>query len=163
MWARRSVWLHWLLTAYLWLIAWLPLGDWNRQADDLLLPQMLAGKGIERADVLMLVFVTIPALLFWLGYIYRSVWLAASALIFDAVWSVMQILSWWIPYLFGTAKPWQVAYAKGPTTKVLPSFGKHIAPDGMHFAIHVLLAAALVTGVIGLRNLRKTPVDSEAT
>jgi hypothetical protein len=151
-WAKRSVWLHWLLAAYLWLIAWIPLGNWNRQSDAQLLPQLLAGQGMERGDVFMLAFAIAPALLFWLGYRYRNIWLAGSALLFDAIWSAMQILSWWIPYVVGNAKSWQVAYANGPTTKILPSFGKHPAPDAMHCLIHVLLAAAFITGICALRD-----------
>jgi hypothetical protein len=59
---------------------------------------------------------------------------------------------------------WQLQYAKGPTTKVLPSFGNHVAPDGMHFLIHVFLVAAFVTGVFALRELRKTkPISAGNT
>ncbi|HKW32842.1 MAG TPA: hypothetical protein VJN92_07540 [Candidatus Acidoferrum sp.] len=63
----------------------------------------------------------------------------------------MQIQSWWLPYIFGTDTIWQLAYVKGPTTKVLPH---HVAPDGMHFLIHALLVAALITGVAGLRRMK---------
>ncbi len=101
-------------------------------------------------------FVTAPALLFWVAYRYRKFWFAVAALAFDLLWSVMQIQSWWIPYLLGTTKLWQFQYAKGSTTKVLPSFGNHTAPDGMHFLIHVFLAAALITGVRALREMTKT-------
>jgi hypothetical protein len=153
MWTKRSALLHWLLAAYLWLIAWFPLGNWNRQQDENLLPQLLEGKGLHVDDVGMLVFVTAPALLFWLGYRYRNFWLAIAALAVDLFWAAMQIQSWWIPYLFGANLPWQLRYAKGPTTKVLPSFGNHVAPDGMHFLIHVFLAAAFITGAFALSEL----------
>jgi hypothetical protein len=155
MWTRRSAWLHWFLTAYLWLTAWFPLGNWNRQGDENLLPQLLGGKGLHLDDVFALAFVTTPALLFWLGYKYRNFWFAIAALAFDAFWGFMQFQSWWVPYIFGTNEPWQLKYAQGPTTKVLPSFGHHVAPDGMHLAIHVLLVLAFVTGIVALRELRK--------
>jgi len=103
-----------------------------------------------------LVFVTAPALLFWLGY-------AVAALALDLFRAAMQIQSWWIPYLFGTNEPWQLRYAKGPTTKVLPSFGSHVAPDGMHFPIHVFLAAAFITGVFALCELRRKRALSVST
>jgi hypothetical protein len=147
------MWLHWVLTGYLWLISWFPLGNWNRQQDEPLMPQLLEGKGLHSDDIGMLVFVTAPALLFWIAYRFRKFWFAIADLAFDAFWSFMQIQSWWIPYIFGTNVPWQLKYAKGPTTKVLPSFGNHVAPDGMHFLIHVFLAAAMITGVIALRKL----------
>ena len=80
--------------------------------------------------------------------------MAILALVLDAVWLALQIQSWWIPYIFGTDVSWQLAYAKGPTTKVLPSFGHHVAPDGMHFVISVLIVAAMVTGIIGVKKMK---------
>jgi len=151
---RRSAWLHWLLTAYLWLIASIPLGNWNRQRDETLLPALLGGGGIQAGDLGMLVFVTLPAVLFWVAYKRNSFWFAIAALTTDVVWLALQIQSWWLPYILGTDKRWQLEYAKGPTTKVLPSFSHHVAPDGMHFVIHVLLVAALITGVAGLRQMK---------
>lgn len=151
---RRSAWLHWLLTAYLWLISWIPLGNWNRQPEGTLLQGLFAGRAMEASDLGVLGFVTLPAVLFWLAYQRNSFWFVVPALTLDAVWLWMQIQSWWIPYIFGTNRGWQLAYANGPTTKVLPSFGHHVAPDGMHFVIHVLLAAALITGLAGLRQIK---------
>jgi len=151
---RRSAWLHWLLAAYLWLIAWIPLGNWNRQRDGTLLEALRSGRGIHAGDWGMLAFVALPAVLFWAAYKRNSFWFTVPALTLDVVWLVLQIQSWWIPYIFGTAG-WQLAYAKGPTTKVLPSFGHHVAPDGMHFLIHVLLVAALATGLAGLLQLQR--------
>jgi len=81
-------------------------------------------------------------------------WFALPGLSLDVVWLLKQIQSWWLPYIFGTDRTWQLEYAKGPTTIVLPSFGHHVAPDGMHFVIHVLLVAALMTGLAGLRQVR---------
>jgi hypothetical protein len=151
---KRSAWLHLSLTLYIWLISWIPLGNWNRQREGTLLQALLGGRGIQAEDLGMLVFVTLPGVLFWLAYKRGSFWVALPALTLDAVWLVMQIQSWWLPYIFGTDKRWQLAYAKGPTTKLLPSFGNHVAPDGMHFMIHVLLVAALFTGVAGLRQIK---------
>ncbi|MFN7995124.1 MAG: hypothetical protein U0Q18_16065 [Bryobacteraceae bacterium] len=152
---ERSAWLHLLLTVYLWLISWIPLGNWNRQREGTLLQVLLGGRGIDVEDLGMLVFVTLPGVLFWLAYKRRSFWFALPALSLDVVWLIMQIESWWLPYILGTDKRWQLAYAKGPTTKLLPSFGNHVAPDGTHLVIHVLLIAALFTGVAGLRQVAK--------
>ena len=151
---RRSAWLHWLLTAYLWVILWIPLGNWNRQREGTLLQALLSGRGLQAGDLGVLAFVTVPGVLFWVAYKRNSFWFAIPALTLDVVWLVMQIQSWWIPYIFGTERRWQLVYAKGPTTKVLPSFGRHVAPDGMHLLIHVLLVAALITGVAGLRQMK---------
>jgi hypothetical protein len=151
---RRSAWLHWLLAAYLWIIGWIPLGDWNRQRDGNLLSALLDGRGIQAGDLGMLAFVTLPAVLFWVAYKRSCFWSAVAALTLDIVWLSMQIQSWWIPYIFGTHTKWQLEYAQGPTTKVLPSFGTHVAPDGMHLVIHMLLAAAWITGVAALRQMK---------
>jgi hypothetical protein len=157
---RWSAWLHVLLTAYLWLVASVPLGNWNRQRDLQLLPALLSGQGIEVGDLFLLTFVTLPAVFFWLAYKRRLFWPGVAALVADAVWLWMQFQSWWKPYLFGTNIAWQLNYAKGPTTKVLPSFGNHVAPDGMHLAISVFLVAGLATGVIALRQLRRAKAIS---
>ena len=151
---RRGAWLRGLLSAYLWLIAWIPLGNWNRQREGTLLEALRSRAGIHAGDCGMLAFVTLPAVLFWVAYQRNSFWFALPALALDVVWLALQIQSWWIPYIFGT-EGWPLAYAQGSTTKVLPSFGHHVAPDGMHFLIHVLLVAALVTGLAGLHQLKR--------
>lgn len=152
---RVSAWTHVLLSAYLWLVASVPLGNWNHQRDPQLIPALLQGTGITVSDLAMLAFVSLPGVLFWMAYRRRRFDIGLLALAFDLFWLGMQIQSWWIPYLLGANRPWQIAYAKGPTTKVLPSFGNHVAPDGMHLAIHLLLVAALVTGSIALGQLRR--------
>jgi hypothetical protein len=153
---KLSLWLRCTLTGYLWLIALVPLGNWNKQRGDYLLNAIIKGKGIESGDVGLLVFITLPALLFWIGYKKTNVWFCIAALLVDAIWLVMQILSWWVPCIAGTNKTWALEYAKGPTTKILPSFGNHVAPDAMHFAIQVLLISAIVTGVYGIYHKRFT-------
>jgi hypothetical protein len=154
---QRSAWLHIILTTYLLLMDCIPLGNWNYQQGQYLLPAVFAGQGIEPGDIFLLIFVTIPAILFWIAYKRRNVWFGISALIFDLIWLVMQIQSWWLPYIFGTNKTWQLEYVKGRTTKILPSFGHHIAPDAMHFFIQVLLVSALITGIYGVYRLKWKP------
>jgi hypothetical protein len=144
-----------LLTAYLWVVACIPLGNWNRQRDPQLISALLSGSGIALSDLFMMVFVTIPAVLFWIAYQQRRFWVGVLALGFDVFWLWMQVQSWWIPYLLGTNTRWQLDYAKGPTTKVLPSFGRHVAPDGMHSVIGIMLLAALITGLMALRQLKR--------
>lgn len=158
---RRGAWVHFLLSAYLWLIAWIPLGNWNRQRGGTFLTTLLAGRPIETADVGMLVFISLPAILFWVAYKRSSFWFGVGALVADVIWLGLQIQSWWVPYIFGTDTAWRFEYAKGPTTKLLPSFGHHIAPDGMHLVITMLLIAAVTAGVIGLRAIRVAHADSQ--
>jgi hypothetical protein len=110
----------------------------------------LQGHGVDSDDIFTLVFVALPAILFWIAYKSSSLWFAASARAIDVFWLWMQIRSWWVPYIFGTTIQWQIDYSKGPTTN-LPSFGNHIAPDGMHLMIDILLAAAMIAGVFAVR------------
>lgn len=149
--AKTSVWVHWLLAAYLWLLAFVSLGNWNAQPEPHLVAALRAGQSLTVRDAAFLSFVALPALLFTLAVVRRSTLAAVSALMFDLIWLVLQILTWWIPYIFGTAKSWQVKYGRGPTTKILPSFGLHVAPDAMHLLITILVVAALWTGVATLR------------
>lgn len=156
MWTKRSVWPHLILAGYMWLIGWIPLGDWNRQNDPPLLTLLLRGNGISSDEIGQLLFVTMPAVLYWLAWRVHRFCFAVGAVTVDVAWLWMQIQSWWIPYIFGATAAWQLRYASGPTTKVLPSFGNHVSPDGMHLMIHVLLVPALLAGVYGLRELRCT-------
>ncbi len=152
---RAGAGMHWLLTAYLWLISIVGLGNWNAQPEPHMAAALLAGQRLEAGDIGFLVFVSLPGVLFWFAYRRRSFLFAIAALFFDALWMLMQVQSWWLPYITGHAKPWQIAYARGVTTKVLPSFGTHVAPDGMHFVISVLIVASLGTGLAGLRQLKR--------
>jgi hypothetical protein len=121
---------------------------------------LLGGKSIDAGDLILSAPITIPPILFWLAYGRQNFAPAIVALGLDLIGLGLQIQSWWLPYIFGTEKEWQLAYAKGPTKKILPSFGHHVAPDGMHFLISVLLTAALGLGVAGvgeLRGVRRAP------
>lgn len=102
----------------------------------------------------MLLFVSLPAIMFWVAYKRSSFWFGVAALTVDVVWLTLQIQSWWVPYVLGTNTKWRLEYARGSTTKLLPSFGHHVAPDGMHLVISMLLIAALVTGIAGLRTMK---------
>jgi hypothetical protein len=151
---RLGAWLHWVLAGYLWLLTWVSLGNWNAQDEPHLMASLMAGNSLEVGDVGFLLFITMPAVLFWIAYRRGSLIYGYLALVFDALWMLMQVQSWWVPYVFGTSKAWQLAYAKGRTTKVLPSFGAHVAPDGMHLMISILLIASIAVSLRGLSELR---------
>jgi len=122
-----------------------------------MLAALRAGQSPTIADMVFLSFITVPALLFTFAILRRSKLALVAALGLDLVWLALQVISWWIPYIFGTAKPWQVRYGSGPTTKWLPSFGLHVAPGAMHLLITILLVAAIVTGTATLRNVIVPP------
>lgn len=152
---------HALLAGYVWLVLWIPLGDWNRQPGRRLLTALLAGRWPGLDDLAVLALVTLPAVLAGLAWKRPASPrpLLGAALAVDTVWLALQIRSWWLPYAFGTNVRWQLEYAQGPTTKVLPSFGNHIPPDAMHLAIHVLLVLAIATGLAALRHQPRQPIQ----
>jgi hypothetical protein len=68
---KRGTWLHCLLSGYLWLIAWIPLGSWNRQRGGTIITALLEGRASEAGDLGMLLFISLPAILF-LGGIQKE-------------------------------------------------------------------------------------------
>ena len=155
---RVSLWVHWILAAYHWLISWISLGVWNAQPGPHMLSAVRSGQHLAAGDWGFFAFVTLPAVLFTFAFLRRSVAMLAFALFFDLFWLAMQIQSWWVPYIDGHPKPWQVEYAKGATTKLLPSVGSHVAPDGMHLVISVLLVAAIVTALLAIGPIRSSEI-----
>jgi hypothetical protein len=148
---RATAWLHGCLAAYVFMIAAVPLGRWNDAGSDALLPMLAQGRAPPVGDVVQTVAGAVPWALILLASRMRVVALAVCALAFDVVWGIMHYLSWWSPYVTGHAKAWQIAYANGPTLKLLPSFHGHIAPDGMHLVLDILLLAAFLSGLSALR------------
>jgi hypothetical protein len=76
----------------------------------------------------------------WIGLIGYTVWL------------VVQVVSWWIPYAFGASDTWMATYQRvfSHSTQLLPSVGRHLAPDGVHIVLSLLLAAVVVTTMTSL-------------
>ncbi len=77
-------------------------------------------------------------------------------LIGDTVWLVLHGGSLWTPYIRGASPEYAQMYARvfGRTTKLLPNFGNHLAPDAMHIFIDVFLLAVIVTLVLYMASPR---------
>jgi hypothetical protein len=75
-----------------------------------------------------------------------------------AGWLYLQIQTWWVPYLFGASDHWQEVYHQvfAYSTKILPSFGNHLAPDAMHLTIQLLLLVILTSLIVGLVQIRRS-------
>lgn len=73
------------LTAYLWLVASVPLGNWNGRRDPQLIPLLLSGYGIGAGDLGTLAFVSLPGILFWLAYKRRWFYFAIHVLLIAAL------------------------------------------------------------------------------
>lgn len=169
-WLRASLFAQAILAFYFQAIQWLPLGDWNTQCPSgdeiacglgnqgLSVPGyqplgVLAFEGRLRAqDALYCAGLTVPLWVFWFAYSRRLRWLMWMQVAFYSVWMALQIKSWWVPYAFGATDSQVQRYQRvfGQSTQLLPSFGRHLPPDGLHLVLQILLAAVLLSAVIGL-------------
>ncbi len=146
-----------ILAAYFQVVVWFPLGSWNDQPGKRLITLFS-----ERQTLAVLGFaltMLLPLLLFALAYWKRWVWLMWLGLIGYGVWAVLEIQSWWIPWIFGAdqrslsnQKFLQKSY------KIFPSSIGHPAPDAMHFVLNLLLFFVVVTIALGLLGTRRSSV-----
>lgn len=110
-------------------------------------------------DLAFVVGFGLPAVLFLYAYHKRIRALMWLCVMFNAVWFGLQVKGWWVPYIFGASQQWERTYTRvfGNTLKILPSAGKHLAPDAMHFVLQVLLLAVWVSSIAGLTRRRSAP------
>jgi hypothetical protein len=153
-WLKISLGLQVALAVYFQAVVWFALGAWNRQGGGTLLDSARQGDLLGALE--FAVPFLLPVLLTFLAYARGWTWLLWVSVAGYGGWAAMQILSWWVPYLFGAdARARRNAQALAGTTKLLPSFPNHPAPDGMHFVLDVLLFAVVATLLVGL--LRRRP------
>lgn len=81
------------------------------------------------------------------------------------VWLYLQIQTWWVPYLFGASEHWQEVYNRvfSHSTKILPTFGNHLAPDAMHLTIQLLLFVIVISSIVGLVQLHRRKRSAHMT
>ncbi len=136
------------LLAYFEICVLIPLGSWNNQpgSNAPFSPGNIAlGAAIGSAQLLLLI-----------GTHWRLKLLLWGGLIGDSVWLLLHIKSLWMPYLVGASPEYVVMYTRvfSDTTKLLPNFGNHLAPDAMHILIDVLVVTVLVTLISYMRSLQ---------
>jgi hypothetical protein len=149
-WLRVSLYAQALLAAYFQAVQWLPLGKWNYQPG--FSPLLLqAGRGLTLQDVLLVGLFALPLAIFWLAFAKRLRWLMAIGLVFYSVWLALEIKTWWVSYALGASDSWAAVYQRvfSQSTQLLPSFGRHLPPDGLHIVLQILLAASVASGVAG--------------
>ncbi len=134
------------LLAYFELCVFVPLGRWNEQPGNTTpfsSGNIILGAAVGGAQLLLLI-----------GTVWRLKPLLWFGLLGDTVWLLLHFKSLWIPYIRGASPEYATMYARvfGRTTKLLPSFGNHLAPDAMHIFIDGLLIAVIVTLVSYLRS-----------
>jgi hypothetical protein len=144
---------------YFEVIQWFPLGRWNYQPEDVgsspfsnlpLITLAQQGQLTLRAVLLVLVAL-LPFLTFLFAYVMNLRWLMWLQLVPYSLWAAIE-LGWWVRYVVGYTDAQADRYRRvfGQATQVLPSSGRHLPPDGVHFVLHILIACALVTTVVGL-------------
>lgn len=146
-----------LLLAYFELCMLVPLGAWNDQ------PAMRAGFSAGML-VLPLAIALGQLLLLW-GSIKQLRLLLWIGLLADCMWLASHVVGLWLPYIHGASAQYAAMYGRvfSNTTKLLPNRGNHLAPDGMHIVLDVLLLAVVLTVVWQLCAMRKTTVASQRT
>lgn len=153
-WLRASLMIQIILAAYFQLVLWFPLGSWNDQPGKRLIT--LVGEGQALAVLGFALAMLLPVLLFALGIWKRWLGLIWLGLIGYGAWAVLQIQSWWMPWIFGAderALNNQTFLQR--TYKIFPSSLGHPAPDAMHFVLDVLLFSAVMTIFFGLLKTRR--------
>jgi hypothetical protein len=151
-WLTASLFAQAILAVYFQVIQWLPLGRWNYQPG--FTPfgvQVIHGRATGQ-DLLSLAAFAAPFMAFWFAYSKRLRWLMWIGVFGYAIWLALQVKTWWGAYIFGASDSWVRVYQRvfSHSTQVLPSFGRHLPPDGMHLVLQLLLAAVVLCGVLGL-------------
>ncbi|MGE5324634.1 MAG: hypothetical protein ACM3SW_17340 [Actinomycetota bacterium] len=148
------------LLFYFELCVLVPLGSWNDQPG--------ANAAFSRANITLGSLVGAAQLLLLIGTIWRFRPLLWFGLVGDSIWLTLHIYSLWLPYMFGASPQYARMYARvfGRTTRWLPNFGNHLAPDAMHIMIDVFVVLVILTLVPYLISLsrasRSDAVDASA-
>ena len=149
---RVSAILQLALALYVQAIQWFRFGAWNDQPRfEPFWEQARAGT-LRMFDVMLVMTFLLPFLAYLVAWRRQSVWLIWCCLVGYLGWLFLQLKTWWISYLFGASENWRMVYQRtfARTTKMLPSFGNHLAPDAMHLVLQLLLLAIVVSTLVGL-------------
>jgi hypothetical protein len=151
-WLAASAMAQVLLAVYFQAINWLPMGSWNYQPGSKPLASQAVQGQLAALDVVYVALFLLPVAVYLIAASRRWNWLMWISLVGYTVWLVLQVVSWWIPYVLGASDSWMATYHRvfSQSTQLLPSFGRHLAPDGLHIVLSLLLAAVVVTTTTGL-------------
>jgi hypothetical protein len=157
---RVSLGAQFLLAVYFHAVNWFSLGSWNDQPGFVPLFSAVVAGTAGWGEIVSAGVFLFPFLLFLLAYARRWTWLMWGGVCGYGAWLYLQIQTWWIPYLFGASDRWEATYRRvfARTTRILPSYGSHLAPDGMHLVIQILLVGILATLIAGLVQTRRSRV-----
>lgn len=137
------------------MVQWIPLGKWNFQPGfEPLMIQAFQGRvGIQ--DVAVVGLFALPVLVFWFARWKELTWLMWLGLLGYSGWLALEIQTWWIAYIFGASDTWMGVYQRvfSQSVQILPSFGRHLAPDGLHLVLQILLVVVVFSALLGLLDL----------
>jgi hypothetical protein len=162
-WLRVSFIAQVVLALYFQIVQWIPLGKWNYQPGfDPLVVQAFHGR-IDIQDIAFVGVFTLPVLVFWFARGRGLIWIMWVGLLGYVGWLAMEIQTWWIAYIFGASDTWMSVYQRvfSQSVKLLPSFGRHLAPDGLHFVLQVLLAVVVLSTLLGLVDHRRAGIQAQ--
>jgi hypothetical protein len=159
-WLRASLVAQAILALYFQVIQWLPLGRWNLQPGFTPLAVQVRNGSATGQDVALMIAVAAPVVIFWIAFSKGWRWLMWACTLGSATWLALQIKTWWVAYAFRASDSWVRVYRRvfSQSTQLLPAFGRHLPPDGMHLVLQVLLTAAVVPAAVGLLKT-SAPVD----
>lgn len=155
---RFSLMAQFLLAVYFQMVNWFSLGAWNDQPNFVpLFSSVISGKA-DWSDIGFVSAFLLPFLLLLLAYWKRWTWLMWVGVFGYTSWFYLQVQTWWVPYIFGASDRWQETYHRvfANSTKILPSIGRHLAPDGMHLMIQLLLLVIIATLIVGLVQIQRS-------
>jgi hypothetical protein len=160
-WLRASLVTQIVLAAYFQAVLWFPLGSWNDQPGKRLIALLSEGQAVAALGFALTML--LPLLLFALALWRHWVWLMWIGLIGYGAWAVLQIQSWWIPWIFGAdQRALNNQKFLQRTYKIFPSSVSHPAPDAMHFVLDLLLFLVVMTIALGLlQTRRRSGVDEK--
>lgn len=169
-WLRVSLTIQVALAIYFQAIQWLPLGRWNRQCPSKdwsacgLGDQGPSVPGFEPLGVLALegrlspgdalycLAFLLPCLGYWAGYRTRRRSVMWAPVVVYGGWLGLQAMGWWVPYVMGASDARASRYRAvfGESVQLLPSFGNHLPPDGLHLVLQLLLIGVIASALVGL-------------
>jgi hypothetical protein len=143
-WRTNAVLAQIALLLYLETVEWVDLYPWN---------DIRSGNGQAGLDLFLGAALAFGAVATWRRWRLPMV----VALAGISIWTILRIMTWWIPYFRGASPAWQRVYTHNfaATTHLFAPQGIHLPPDANHLVLQVLLAAALVSLAGALRRQTK--------
>ena len=151
-WLNVSLLAQAALAVYVQAVQWLPLGRWNHQPGFTPFAVQIVHGGATGLDLLVLASFAMPFVVFWFAHSRGLRWLMWVCTLGYAIWLALQVKTWWVAYAFGASDSWARVYERvfSQSTQLLPSFGRHLPPDGMHLVLQGLLVVVVTCAILGL-------------